>query len=178
MSVFRAAPYAQALFSVARDAATADRMVAELERVAESLRQVPDFHRVMVTPMVAPEAKTAILDKILDLLEIDGTVRRFMHVVQQHYRLEHMNDIVEVFRGVVDRALGRVHATIAVAGPVEDQDRRALLDVLQHITGAEVVADFVDEPELIAGFKIQVGSKVFDGSLVGQLAQLGRQVSQ
>ncbi len=177
MSGFRAAPYAKALFSVAPNAVAADAMVPELERVAESLVEVAEFRQVMVTPMVNPELKTTILDQVLDALEIKQPVRRFVHVVQQHYRLEHMSDIVAAYRTTVDRALGRVHATIAAAGPMGDQDRKVLLDVMKEIVGADVVADFVEEPELIGGFKLQVGSKVFDGSLVGQLAQLGRQIS-
>ena len=55
MSGFRAAPYAKALFSVAADARAADAMIPDLEKIAECLRVVPDFHQVMVTPMVAPE---------------------------------------------------------------------------------------------------------------------------
>ena len=41
--------------------------------------------------------------------------------------------------------------------------------------GTTVVADFVYNPELLAGFKVKVGSKVFDGSLVGQVNRLSRQ---
>ncbi len=178
MSGFRAAPYANALFSVAADPKVADAMVPQLEKVAESLREVPDFQHVMVTPMVTPEVKTAILDQVLDVLEIKQPVRRFVHVVQQHYRLQHMSDIVKAFRSTVDRALGRVHATVEAAAPMGDRDRKTLLEVMQEIVGADVVADFVEKPELIAGFKVQVGSKVYDGSLVGQLQQLGRQVSR
>jgi F-type H+-transporting ATPase subunit delta len=177
MAQFRAAPYAKALFAVADDAPAAETMIPQLEAVAESLRQVPEFEQVMVTPMVTPEVKTTILDQILDSLAVDDLVRRFVHVVQQHFRLQHMADIVVAYRALVDRALGRVHATVAVAAPMSASDRTLILDVMKGIVGADVVADVVHDPELIAGFKIQVGSRVFDGSLVGQLAQLGRRVS-
>ena len=42
------------------------------------------------------------------------------------------------------------------------------------MVGAEVVAEFEENPELLAGFRVQVGSKVFDGSLVGQVDRLSR----
>lgn len=176
MSGFRAAPYAKALFSVAANDAAADAMVGELQRAAESLRQVPELLKVMVTPMVSPEVKTGILERVLDVLEIKQPVRRFVHVVQQHYRLEHMSDIVTAYSAIVDRALGRVHATVSTAGALAEKDRVVLLAAMKEVVGADIAADFVEEPELIAGFKVQVGSKVFDGSLAGQLAQLGRQI--
>ena len=43
-------------------------------------------------------------------------------------------------------------------------------------TNQRVVADFEDNPELLAGFRVQVGSKVFDGSLVGQVDRLSREM--
>ena len=56
-----------------------------------------------------------------------------------------------------------------------ETQQRELLGVLEGAVNSAVVADFVDNPELLAGFRVQVGSKVFDGSLVGQLKQLSRQ---
>ena len=175
MARFRATPYARALYDVAGTAEKAEEWVEPVARVAQALHEVPQFLKAMVTPMVKPEVKTKILDKILDELAIEEPVRRFAHVVQQHYRLEHMTDIAAAYRAEVDRGLGRVHAVVEAATPLDDADRATLLSVLREVVGADVVADFVKTPELLAGFKIQVGSKVFDGSLIGQLKQLGRQ---
>ena len=56
----------------------------------------------------------------------------------------------------------------------DETGRRALVDALEKVLGTDVVADFVEKPELLGGFRVQVGSKLFDGSLSGQLNQLGR----
>ena len=45
------------------------------------------------------------------------------------------------------------------------------------VLGTDVVARFDDRPDLLAGFRVQVGSKVFDGSLVGQVDRLSRHSS-
>lgn len=174
MSSFRAAPYIKALFEVAGSGSAAEAMTAPLDRVAEALREVPEFQRIMVSPLVPPEVKTKILDKVLDVLEISGPVRRFIAVVQGHYRLEHMDDIAAGFRSMVDRSLGRVHAQIEVASALDNTGQQALLDALRKILGTDVVADYIENPDLLGGFRIQVGSKLFDGSLAGQLNQLGR----
>ena len=44
--------------------------------------------------------------------------------------------------------------------------------------GCDVVADFEVNPDLLAGFRVQVGSKVFDGSLVAQVDRLSRELSR
>ncbi|RLE33832.1 MAG: hypothetical protein DRJ61_06380, partial [Acidobacteria bacterium] len=118
--------------------------------------------------------KTRILDQVLDTLEITGPVRRFIFVVQSHYRLEHMDDIAAGFHSMVDRSLGRVHARVEVASALDQSAQHALVDALEKVLATVVVADFVETPELLGGFRVQVGSKLFDGSLAGQLNQLGR----
>jgi len=174
MSNFRAAPYIKALFEVAGSGSAAEAMTDPLDRVAEALHQVPEFQRIMVSPLVPSEVKTRILDQVLDSLEISGPVRRFVFVVQGHYRLEHMDDIASGFRLMVDRSLGRVRARVEVASALDQPGQQALLAALQKVLATDVVAEFVEKPELLGGFRVQVGSKLFDGSLSGQLKQLGR----
>ena len=177
MSRFRAQPYAKALLEVIR-ADHPERMqevIGALDAVAAALETVPDFERVMVTPTIDPETKTKILGEVLDALEITEPIRRFVHVVQSNYRLQHMRDIATCYRDFVDRELGRTRARIEVAAAYDETDRRRIAEVMSAVMGATVVADFVHNPELLAGFKVQVGSRVFDGSLVGQVDRLSRQ---
>jgi F-type H+-transporting ATPase subunit delta len=177
MSRFRALPYAKALFEVIRSEHPHRQqdVMADLEGMATALETVTDFERVLITPMVDPETKTKILDQVLDSLEITEPVRRFMHVVQKNYRMQHMRDIATTYRDLVDRDLGRTRARIEVASVYDDDDKRRVADVMSAVIGATVVADFIHNPDLLAGFKVQVGSKVFDGSLVGQVDRLSRQ---
>jgi F-type H+-transporting ATPase subunit delta len=177
MARFRALPYAKALHQViaAADPGRADEVTGQLERVAEALEAVPEFQRVLTTPMVAVETKRRILDEVLDSLEIDQPTRRFIHVVQQHYRMEHMRHISEVYRELIDRSLGRTRATVEVAGAIAEAERRQILDVMIEVIQTEVVADFEENADLLAGFRVRVGSKVFDGSLVAQVDRLSRE---
>lgn len=174
MARFRATPYIKALFDAAGDATAAEALVEPLEQVAAVVREVPDFREAMESPLVSPDVKSAILSRVLDHLEVPVFVRRLIEVVQSHYRLQHLEDIASGFRALVDRSLGRVHARVEVASPLDPEGRNELVDALENAVGTDVVADFVETPELLGGFRIQVGSKLFDGSLAGQLNQLGR----
>ena len=60
--------------------------------------------------------------------------------------------------------------------PLEEPERRRLVDVVSAVEGATVVADFQTKPELLGGFRLQVGSRVFDGSLAGELDRLKQEI--
>jgi F-type H+-transporting ATPase subunit delta len=129
----------------------------------------------MVTPLVSPDVKMQILEQVLDVLQVKEPTRRFAQVVQQHYRMEHMGLIAEAYREDVDRSMGRVRARVETASLLPAAGRAAIESLMAEITDAAVIAEYVENPELLAGFRVQVGSKVFDGSLVGQLDRFNRQ---
>jgi F-type H+-transporting ATPase subunit delta len=178
MGRFRAFPYAKALLAVVQkeDSRRAEGVADELDGVAAALKAVPEFHDVLVTPMVSVEAKTKILDAVLDALEIGEPTRRFLHVVQHHYRMQHMDDIATTYRDLVDQSLGRVRARVETTSELEEGDRRRLVEAISAFEGATVVADFEANRDLLGGFKLQVGSRVFDGSLAGELDRLSKEI--
>lgn len=177
MARFRALPYAKALFEVIGKQPQAETVAGELDGVADALEAVPDFQRVLVTPMVGNETKAAILDEVLDALAVSDITRRFLHVVQQHYRTEHMRAIAELFRELIDRDRGRTRASIEVAGDPDEEQRRRILAAMSEVVGTEVVATFELNPALLAGFRARIGSKVFDGSLAGEVDRLSREAA-
>lgn len=175
MARFRAQPYATALFeALGSDVAAAEAALGELGRVAEAFAAVPDLQRSLVVPTVPQETKTAILEAVLSALDVSPPVRRFMAVVQQHYRTEHLPDMVATLRDLIDRKAGRARARVATAAPLDQAHRDRLVAAMEQLTGQRVVAEFDDRPELLAGFRLRIGSKVFDGSLTAQLDRLGR----
>jgi F-type H+-transporting ATPase subunit delta len=178
MGRFRAVPYAKALLTVVQNEAPGrvEAVADELDQVAAALKAVPDFHRVLVTPMVSVEVKTQILDSVLDALEVGVPTRRFLHVVQQHYRMEHMADIADTYRDLVDQSLGRTRARVETAVAIGDDAQRRLVNAISDFEGTKVVADFATNSDLLGGFKLQVGSRVFDGSLAGELDRLSKEI--
>jgi len=178
MGRFRAFPYAKALLAVVQkeEPGRAEIIVEELDGVAAALKAVPDFHRVLVTPMVSVEVKTKILDAVLDALKIGEPTRRFLHVVQHHYRMQHMTDIAAAFRELVDQSLGRTRARVETAVELDESSRQKLVNAISAFEEATVVADFEANRDLLGGFKLQVGSRVFDGSLAGELDRLSKEI--
>jgi len=179
MGRFHAAPYAKALLDLVLEEYPDREETTETElwAVARVVEEVPDFLRALVTPALPQDVKEKLLEVVLDKLGVGEPARRFVGVVQKHYRLEHMGEVAGAYRALVDRRHGRYRATVEVAGAVDDTTRRAIVEALQQRTGGQVIARFVGNASLLAGFKARIGSEIFDGSLVGQLEQLRRTIA-
>jgi F-type H+-transporting ATPase subunit delta len=70
----------------------------------------------------------------------------------------------------VDRARHRAQVDSAV--PLGPEARAGVDAALLRLYGPAVTTSFADDPTLIAGLRIQVGSDVYDGSVKGRLAAL------
>jgi F-type H+-transporting ATPase subunit delta len=90
--------------------------------------------------------------------------------------MEHMRDIAVGYRELVDKHLGRTRAKVETATVLDDAQRKRMTEVVAAVEGGTVVADFATDPELLGGFRLQVGSRVFDGSLEGELGRLSREI--
>ena len=70
----------------------------------------------------------------------------------------------------LDRA--RRAALVESATPLDEGLRTQVTGGLQRIYGGEIEAAFAENPALIAGLRIKVGSDVYDGSVRARLAAL------
>ena len=63
-------------------------------------------------------------------------------------------------------------ATVESAAPLADDLRTTIASGLTRLYGESTAIAFADNPSLIGGIRIQVGSNVYDGSVKGRLSAL------
>jgi F-type H+-transporting ATPase subunit delta len=166
-----ARPYAAALYSVMtkKDPAGLRAVEDELAAVAELFRRDGALLRVFEVPSVPPAKKAALLKEIGSVLQLRTETRRLLAALEQHVRLRFLAEVVAAFRELVDRREGLVRGTVVVpvAPTVEQMDELAV--ALSAAMKARVELESEVSPELLAGFVVRLGSRVFDGSLKTQL---------
>ncbi len=168
-----ARPYAAALFAVmSRQEPSALREVQrQLETVGELFRRDPRLLRVFEVPSVSPERKRGLLAELGGRLELRPVAQRLLAALEQHVRLRFLPDVVAAFGELVDRREGVVRGGVELPGRPSKEQLDALSSALAAILGARVELDGRERPELLAGFIVRLGSRVFDGSLRTQLAR-------
>ncbi len=79
-----------------------------------------------------------------------------------------------VFRRLVQLECARHNANIESAQALPDDLKVKVLETLNAAYGSGLNTVFSENPKLIGGLRIQVGSDVYDGSVRGRLARLER----
>jgi F-type H+-transporting ATPase subunit delta len=164
--------YARALVDVVTEPASGiepQQAMDHLRQVAAMITQSHDLKTALLSPAVSPSRKRAVVAKLID---VHVKIRNFLYVVIDHRRVHEIPSIVEAFEVLLDEHLGFVRADVSSAKPLTDAQQAALEVQLTRMAGKKAKLKFQTDPALVAGVVARVGSKVYDGSVRGQLERL------
>ena len=168
--------YARAFGAVASkagiDPAYALQQIRDLADVVTASSQLREF---LGDPSSSQEDKVRVLDAITHRMQLLPQVRNFIAVIVAHDRVTDLNDIVREYAAQVNEQAGISEAEITSARPLSQEDRKTLEAQIARLAGAsadKVRATYHEDPSLLGGAVIRIGSTVYDGSIRAQLNQL------
>lgn len=173
-----AARYAKALFAIAREAGTAEAFVRELEQFAAELRGNRELEVVLLRPWIKPAERQAVAVEVARRVGCSPLVQKTLGLVAARGRMDHLPELVEAFRALVDADAGRVRASVRAAVAFTEDEKKLLAARLGQALGKQVIIKESVDPSLLGGFIAQVGSLVLDGSLDGQLARVRERLAR
>jgi len=164
--------YAKALAEIVEKEGTLVATQKELAGLAALIHGNPDMQRLAFYPLLSPLKKTQAFDAVLAAMGTSDTVRRFFRVVAGAARLSLVYELALAFDEIVDERTGVVEARVQSAQTLTALQTKALMDGLARRTGKTIRLQWRQDPAVLGGVKVQVGSTVYDASIQGQLRLL------
>ncbi len=170
--------YAAALFDVATKSGQADRAGDDLGAITRVVAGHADLSRVLASPSVPAHVKKQIMAEVM---KASGTVTpevtRLVLMLADRDRLGAIGALQEAYAERLLEEKKIVPAEIVTAVPLSDASRAALKKALGAATGRDVTMSERVDPAIVGGVIARVGSLVFDGSVVRQLARLRQKLA-
>ena len=173
--------YARALVDVVLSPGSAlkpEDAVAQLHTVVQTIADSYELRNALLTPAIQTSRKRTVMGRLLQQLRVSSVIRNFVYVVIDHRRVVIMPEILEAFELVLDERLGFVRAEVTSAEPLDQRRSSEIESELSGLTGKRMRLRFAVDAALIGGVAARIGSKVYDGSVRGQLEQLRRQLTE
>jgi F-type H+-transporting ATPase subunit delta len=166
--------YARALFDVAQHEQV-DPVAVHQELIAFNalVSGHESLQRALTNPAVPSAKKRAVVDA---LFESGGRpnpiLARLLLMLAERDRLALLPDLVLAFDRRMMEHRQVVRAQLATAVELPADRVAALTDGLAQATGREVQIETRVDPSLVGGAVAQIGSTVYDGSVITQLQKL------
>ncbi|MDR1534586.1 MAG: ATP synthase F1 subunit delta [Planctomycetota bacterium] len=131
-----------------------------------------ELGEIMASPVHPLGEKLRLADEILGKIGMKGAVADFLAVLIRRGRTVMLPKIAQKFGELADAADGWLSATAETARPLTPEQADRLAAALGEFFGARVRLRQIVKPELLAGARIRVGDKLFEGSVLGKMERL------
>ena len=163
--------YASALFNLL-DASNIEAARRSLQDFARFLHQSPAFKHVLASPVFSFEEKQGVLDELNTKAGSPSIMTEFMAQLLKKNRVGYLPEIAEAFGEIVDQRKHLQNVLVASARDISAKEQKEIETQLGQRLKRDVKVSFQTDPNLIAGLEIRIGSRVFDNSVRGKLANM------
>jgi F-type H+-transporting ATPase subunit delta len=151
--------------------------VAQVRAVEGLIQESPELRTALLTPAIQNSRKRAVMADLLARIGTSTLIRNFVYVLIDHRRTGVISEIREALELQLDERLGFVRAEVSSAAPLNEPLTAGLESELSKLTGKRMRLRFDVDPSLLGGVVARIGSTVYDGSVRGELRELGKKLA-
>lgn len=170
--------YASALFALAEQAGSVDKIGQDLKDFAGSWTGSRELRTAFENPSVGQQSRRQILRELAAASGMDPLARDTLLLVSDRGRLRFVAEIASAYQSLAEARSGRVRAEVVTAAELPEAYFQELQKTLERVTGKKVSISRRVDASLLGGVVTRVGDQVFDGSLRHQLDGLKHELSR
>ncbi len=164
--------YVDALFAAAQEAGTLAKVEKDLAGIAGLIKENADFRAFLTNPLLTRQAQDTIISNLMEHIGVQQATGQFTSLLARHKRLNILSEIIDIFLKKAADARGEISAELVTAREVSTGQAEAVAQSLGKAYGKKVNLSTREDPSLLGGSIINIGSLQLDSSLAGKLNRL------
>ena len=165
--------YADAFASVAAEKNLDVKAARQQMRdFADTVAGNPRLLEVFSDPSIEMGQKLSLLDALAEKIGMYREVRNFLALVIEHQRLGQIEQILDAYHQVADEGVGLVEAEVTSSRELSPDVKHEMEFEISKLAVSRVSVSYKQDPSLLGGAVVRIGSTVYDGSVRGQLTQM------
>ncbi len=166
--------YAKALFDIAVESDSDDRVTDDLHAVRDAIGGLdPHLRGFFEMPQLRREDQRRVVNAAFEG-NVSRPVLGLLNVLVEKRRGGLLDAIVAEFDHLLDERAGRVQATVTSARELGADVADALQAALEQRTQRQVVLNKQVDPNVLGGIRVNLGDRVIDGTLRKSLSDMRR----
>ena len=164
-----ARPYARAIMDVAGSAEKANTVRVELAKFDQVRSGSGELQDLYANPGVDVDAKIKVTQAIASRLSAGQLTGKVLEILIRNRRINDLGAITEALAQTVNEELGIALADVRSAQKLSEQEVADLRRTLEGKTGKRVEVRLTEDPSLLGGFVVRIGSEIWDASVAGKI---------
>lgn len=165
--------YGGSLYDLAAEEQLTGSMQEQLLAVRQIFRENPDYLRLLAEPSIPAQERKGLIDQAFG----EGCEKYLVNFL----KLLCDRGLLGEFGGCCDEFTRRYHednqiteAVVTSAAPLTQEQQKELQEKLEKLSGKKVTLVLRTDPSVIAGLRVEIGGKQYDGTVQGRLTGIRR----
>jgi len=169
--------YATALLSQAEEKGQLKAVLADMERIAETLSVSHDLRAVLRSPVVKIEDKQKVMAAVF--ASASHETKNLLNLLANNKRVALLGQVAEAFLELQRKAQGIQAAKVISAAPLTEELEAQIIQKAKDMSGSNTI-DLTTEinPSIMGGFILRVGDFEYNASIVNQFQKIKREFSK
>ncbi|MBF0188264.1 MAG: ATP synthase F1 subunit delta [Magnetococcales bacterium] len=164
--------YASALADLAAGENLLDDVGQQLSDFKTMLEESSDLRLLFTSPTRAQDVQREALDAILEKTAPATVTGNFLRLLIDKRRMGLIDLIVDSYLADVDTRSGRMTVNVRTPMPLTATHIKQLSASLAEKTGKEIKLDIEEDPSILGGMVVRIGSMMMDYSVRNRLNRL------
>jgi len=164
--------YARALLGIGQEEGQVRRVLDEADRFALLLSEVPALREALEARHINSRDKMAVLEATVSGEGYHPATSNFLRLLIDKGRMNAFSQILTELRRLVEELEGIERVEVVSATPLPGTQRDFLKSVLERRTGKRIELEEKQDPAVLGGMVVKMGSTIYDGSVRTQLSQI------
>ena len=164
--------YANAVFELADEGKSIDRVAEDFATLKRLIETTPDLALLVRSPLLGHDEQAKALKPVLEKIGATELTAKFILLLAQKRRLHVLSGIIDSYNRLLARKRGEVEAEVTSARALSDKETQDLKAVLKSKLGREPRLHTKVDPTLLGGLIVKVGSRMIDSSIRTKLMGL------
>lgn len=170
-----AATYADSLYDLALEEKLTDMVLNDMELIKGILKENPDYIRLLSEPSISKQDRVKLLDEAFKD-NIEKYSLNFLKILCENGLIKEFYGCEERYRKRFNTDHGIVEAVVTTAKKLDDNQLAQLKNKLEEVSGKNVVIEERVDEKFIAGIRVELDGKLYDGTASGRLHAIKKRV--
>jgi F-type H+-transporting ATPase subunit delta len=131
-----------------------------------------EFQKLLVNPVISRDKAEKAVGKVLAAANACDLTKKFFALLARNRRLSVASLAIEAYLARLAQDRGELTVQVTTASALSADELQTLNGTIAKATGKKVEIQSRENPALIGGLQVKIGSKMLDNSVAGKLDRL------
>ena len=168
--------YSQALFELATEEKSIIEVEGQVLSILELINNSSDFNDLIKDPTNKIKDQLKVIDAISNQFKFNQLLKKFLSFLVSKRRFFYIEKILKDFISTCSGSRGEIQAELTAAKSLDENEINIIKDDLASNYGSNIKLNYKNDPSLIGGLIIKVGSTMIDTSIKNKLQQIEKKM--